>query len=76
MRRTIFSEPLPPHPEVPVTRRSLTLKKDTLTELSSDELTGVVGGITTLLLASLQACGETNQYPSFPVLYCVTDLTS
>ena len=52
--------------------RRLTLKKDTLSELTSDELSSVVGGITTLLLPSLQACEI--DAPTLPVVYCVTKL--
>lgn len=53
--------------------RKLTLKKDTLTELSQDELAGVVGGITTLLLFSLQDCHELDTTPTLPAIYCVAN---
>ncbi|HWL35037.1 MAG TPA: class I lanthipeptide [Frankiaceae bacterium] len=53
--------------------RRLALKKDTLAELSTDDLANVVGGdITTLLLPSLQACPVSGAYPTLPVIYCVT----
>ena len=51
----------------------LALKKDTLTELTADELAGVAGGITTILIKTLQHCPELETVPTFPVLYCVTD---
>lgn len=54
----------------------LSLKKEALTELTADELSGVVGGITTILIKSLQDCPGLEQYPTFPVLYCATDATS
>ena len=52
--------------------RSLTLKKDTLHELGTDELAGVVGGITTILIKTLQDICLTAPVPTQPVLYCVT----
>lgn len=54
----------------------LTLKKETLAVLSDDELATVNGGITTILIKSLQDCGALEAYPTFPVLYCATDATS
>jgi hypothetical protein len=62
--------PLTPEGE-PV--RRLTLHKDTLTELSTGDLSAVVGGdITTVLLPSLQHCPVSGAYPTLPVIYCVT----
>ena len=52
--------------------RRLSLKKDTLTELDTDELSSVVGGITTLQWPSVHACEV--DAPTLPVLYCVTGL--
>lgn len=54
----------------------LTLKKQTLTELTNDELATVAGGITTLQLKSLQECSNLETTPTLPVFRCVTDLTS
>ncbi|HEX8002879.1 MAG TPA: bacteriocin [Mycobacteriales bacterium] len=51
----------------------LILTKDTLTELTADELASVNGGITTILIKTLQDCPELETVPTFPVLYCVTD---
>ncbi len=55
--------------------RTLTLKKDTLHELTSDEMSAVVGGITTLLLKSLQDCPGLEDVATFPVLRCVVSVT-
>ena len=51
----------------------LALKKDTLTDLTADELAGVAGGITTILIKTLQHCPGLETVPTFPVLYCATD---
>lgn len=57
--------------------RRLALKKDTLTELTTDDLSAVVGGdITTLLLPSLQHCPLTGAYLTLPVIYCLTEAGS
>lgn len=53
----------------------LTLKKEALTELTADELSSVAGGITTVLIKSLQDCPGLETVPTFPVLYCATDAT-
>ena len=53
----------------------LTLKKETLAVLSDDELAGVAGGITTILIKTLQHCPELETVPTFPLLYCATDAT-
>ena len=54
----------------------LTLKKETLAVLSDDELAGVAGGITTILIKTLQDCPGLETVPTFPLVYCATDLTS
>jgi bacteriocin-like protein len=54
----------------------LTLTKQTLTELSTDELATVAGGITTILIKSVQDCPDLETVPTFPVLYCATDASS
>jgi hypothetical protein len=53
--------------------RRLALKKDPLHELTPDELGGVVGGITTLQIKSLQDCSGA---PTLPLVKCVTAATS
>lgn len=53
--------------------RRLTLAKETLTELSTDALSDIVGGITTIQLYSLQFCPDTPTAPTLPVIYCVTN---
>lgn len=52
--------------------RKLTLTKDTLHELSADDLSSVVGGITTILIKSVQDCSGA---PTLPVVYCATRAT-
>lgn len=46
------------------------LKKEALTELTPDELADVAGGITTILIKSLQHCPGLETVPTFPVLEC------
>jgi hypothetical protein len=54
----------------------LTLRKSTLAELTTDELASVAGGITTILIKTVQDCPGLETVPTFPVLYCATDATS
>lgn len=54
----------------PMTRARLTLKKETLTDLSADELASVAGGITTILIKSVQDCPDAETVPTLPLLYC------
>jgi len=54
----------------------LSLKKQTLHELTTltdGELAGVAGGITTLLIKSVQDCPELETVPTFPLLRCATE---
>ena len=50
----------------------LTLKKDVLAELTTDELTAVVGGA----IPTIERCDDllTGMYPTLPVLGCVREL--
>ncbi len=52
--------------------RRLTLKKDTLAELTGDEL-GTVGGAgaVTTGVPSWEACPVTGAYPTIPVMWCL-----
>ncbi len=51
----------------------LTLKREVLTELSADELSSVAGGITTILIKTLQHCPGLETVPTFPVLHCALE---
>ena len=52
--------------------RKLALAKETLSELSPEELSAVAGGeITTLLIPSWQECPLTGAYPTLPVRDCI-----
>lgn len=53
----------------------LALKKETLAVLSDDELAGVAGGITTILIKSVQDCPGAETVPTLPVVYCATRAT-
>ena len=52
-------------------KRTLTLKKDTLHELTSDELTGVVGAGPAV--PTIRRCDDllTGMYPTLPVMGCI-----
>lgn len=52
--------------------KRLTLKKDSLAELTTDELTVVVGGA----IPTIVKCDDllTGLYPTLPVMGCVTGL--
>lgn len=53
--------------------RRLSLKKDTLTELSSDELSAVAGGSE---IPTIDRCDTllTGMYPTLPVRGCLADI--